>query len=374
MTLHLKRINGFSSGNGGGGGGSVEVLHRGFFVGDDTTYSTYSGENNNTYKGKSCQKIDDNNYIYYSSSNPGGGSNTLSILSSNYNGTTKNYVSLSFGQTYSSGPTMWQITAVSPNKDIVALKGINNNTNVFAIPLIKNGNDYSFGTPTSLDVGSTPIDKTICFCKDNVFVVAIGSNLNAYQYQNGEISFVKTISLSSTPTVVRSYNGKLIIGYSSKIEIMDYETEEVLFTENVSMSSGYITIYKNFMLYGEYNALNLTTLVKINIDGTLQSSNVPDRNDDFMEGQGNTNNIFVAPNSTIPVNIDFDKGTKNNAPAFGDKVFVGSNNTFLINNRLRLSYSYTGTYKNIFCDFVDYPSYIIYEDYIYQIFGKVAEA
>lgn len=346
------------------GGANVEVLTTGAIIEDTSSYNTDIGTFYKwNYAYGSQYKIDDNNIVHYTSTNPGGGSNQLTIVASFGNDATiKSSVTLDFGQSYQEPQGVYKISKVSPNKDFLFVCHKSAAT-IFVVPLTKSGDDYSLGTPISLEnIGATPTSNVNCFVSNDTFVIGIGANLNVYQYQNGEITFVKTIALSSTPQIMREYNGMLLIGYSNKLDIMDYSTEQILYTENINCYS-YLTFYKNFLIYGQYNVLNLTNLTKITMTGgAINTTYPPNRWDDYKEVSDNV--LYLCP-SSVSYNIlefnvvclDLNNNTvERNIPLLGTDVksfgsqTAGTNYfSFLFKNgQLMHQYSYGGSFSTFF--------------------------
>lgn len=293
MTLHLKRINGFGNGNGGGGGGSVEVLEEGYIgIKTDEGSSGYSG----LVSVGERMPIDDTNILSYSYVPYSGyGTKTIYIYSSFINGSVKDSKNLDFGQTYAMGHELGINFAISPNKDSVAISGVSGNYNIYVVPLIKSGDNYSFGEIVTY-TGS--VSNSRCSWIDNTtFVSVSSSNLNVYKYENDTITLLKTISLSGNPYKAKAYGNKIVLVYNQKVEIIDYTTETVLYTYTPSfILASYILIYKNFAVFfptsgSHYLVLDLEQNTTISMTSTLKPDCQGDTftfyDDDYIEFEDN---------------------------------------------------------------------------------------
>lgn len=356
-------------------GGNVEVLERGAWVEDESTLIA-SIQTLTPYLQRihNRLKIDDTHFLEYTSTNPGGGSNTVAMYNSSTSQSALTSVSLYFGQSYTGYAYFCKTAKVSPNKELMIVGGVSSNTNIFAVPLIKNGNDYTFGSVVSLNVGTTPTLNVNCFIDDSKFVFGFGSSLNIYEYQNGAITLLKTITLSGTPQALRCYSGKLIISYSGQLDIIDYETEEVLYTEN-SAGGNSLSIYKNYLIYNSYSCLDLSTLTKLNITKSFTGYSLPIRQDDYYEIRdnvicfaGNRNTCFVVDlvqNKSYALPI---KGKDTYDPGDSYTNYTWSNSFFINNSRLFYEYGYQSSAWAFFADLnEDLAIKIEYEDNNYVI-------
>lgn len=264
-------------------------------------------------------KIDDNNFVGASSTNPGGGSNSLFIQNGFFANSQRvsTISNFSFGQSYTSSIAIRPGSMMSPNKDFMILSGVNSNTNIFAIPLTKSGDNYLLGTPISFDLGVTSGSDGFslhCFIDNNTFAYFYSSAIHIFQFQNNEITELKSISLANTPQNIKFYDGKFVIvysGYDTVVDLLDYETETVVKTYTATSKSlqKYCLIYKNYCLLlsayidSNYILLNLDTFTEIMLTkpSSVWTITPPFFDEDFYELEDNK--IIIAPN-TYPATTD----------------------------------------------------------------------
>lgn len=176
--------------------------------------------------------INETDFIHYAASNPGGGSNNLyygrlTISNSVISITSLFTVPLDFGQVYNISSEMTKCAALSPNKDYVAVVGVNGNTNVFLVPLLSS----SFGTPVSIDLGVGNLFG-VSFISDDTFVACSSSTIYVFKIENGSFSLQKTISSDITISLSTSANGLLMIASSSAVKFIDVVTETTVYSDS----------------------------------------------------------------------------------------------------------------------------------------------
>lgn len=291
------------------GGASVEEIKNDCLLVDDTQTPLSYSDISDIY----CFKIDENNFVKATSTSPGGGSNTLYISKGfRYNSQVGSSVNLSFGQTYYYPANTLFGSMLSPNKDFMVLSGLNTNTNIFVIPLTKNGEDYSLGTPVSFDLqvssGSSSGFTLHCFLDNNTFAYCISNAIHIFRYQNGEITELKVIPATTTIQNIKGYEGKLLIlrsGTNTVIELFDYELETTVKTYTATSKSlgSYCLVYKDYGLFcstninTNYFLLDLDSFTEITLTkpSSVWTTTTALAPDDFLEIKDNE--IIIAPNT-----------------------------------------------------------------------------
>lgn len=367
-------------------GGNVEVLE---------TKDLFIKNNGSTVidAAPDSLKIDDNNAIdftYQSSYAPSSTYNTVVIYSAMFSPrTTKSSISLNFGQGGSGRSyTMGKICSISPNKDRAVLSGLGSNTNVYVIPLTKNNNDYSLGTPISYDIGTASSNCPI-WVDNDTFIKILGTSINVFTITNNEITLSKTIQTDFASDIVniRFYNGKIICANASVVEVIDLSTEEVLYSLSTTLSSAFIYLFKNFAVIGKtsnpyFFILDLDTLQEKTMTATTTTeatggAPISYFNDDYIEYDENSIAIARAPyggkyavcllnfsqNTVTQISV-LDVSFTSNGTYIRTASFLGTDNAIYLLERYTSIISGTGYFwylnKNV-------DSKIAYKGYDYSV-------
>ena len=213
--------------------------------------------------------------------------------------TTESYISLDFGQTYSSIPAnMSQRVAVSPDKTkVVVTRQASPYNTIYVVPLSKNNDTYSFGTVVSTvgiaELSSATSVSWVRFLNNNTFVVSFiaDSKSSICVCQIGDdntVSVVKTISVedlnigTTNISLLEIVNGLVLLvdTNTKKINFIDIDNESVVYSEtsatNLQVNSSgakKILVYENKVFILITNSANQTPFLVYSVTNNTVTKN-----------------------------------------------------------------------------------------------------